>query len=92
LPPVVAGVAGGAGGLMGSGEPVVGPGLLIFPADLRCQFECGGVLDAGMFRLAVAEQDCAEPVEGFGLIFPVAGLPGQDQRLLEVVGSLLIAA
>jgi hypothetical protein len=33
LPPVEAGLVGGAGGLTGSGEPVVGAGLLVFPAD-----------------------------------------------------------
>src|ERR1051326_3969112 len=92
LLPVAAGLVESADGVVGPGEPAVGAGFVLFPADLGGQFQRGGMLGAGAFGLALVGEDFAEAVEGLGLVFLVAGLLDKGQCLLEMAGGLFMTA
>jgi hypothetical protein len=92
LLPVVAGLAGVAGGVEGVSEAVVGAGLLEFVADLAGHAERDGVLGAGIFGLADDEEGIAEAVERLGFTGSFAELAEQRQGLLMVADGLLAAA
>ena len=67
-------------------------GPLVCLPDLAGQVQPGGVVAAGLIRLAVAEQGLAEAAEHMDLAGLVADLPEQGERLTEVAGGLPVAA
>lgn len=90
--PVVPGLKRVAIGLAGAGEAVVRACLLQWQAGLGCEPESGGVVRACLTGVTSPEENLTKAVERFGFHSLVADLAEDGKCLLQIPGSLVVAA